>query len=472
VRSAAVALSPGSDLVDATLVAAIGLVILAPIVRRIVRRRFDPFEPVVLFALAYGVMFVLRPAAMILRDERVYEGPRATLDVSAGFTEMLVLALLGATAFVVGYESGLGRRLARLHKPTGDEPPLPRLAGAAVLMGLLGALALVFALAWSGGMRAVGDVIRAGNTADLETGAASMYAWFLVLVTIPAALVLVRVALERRTMRLIGVASAFVALVLVQSVPFGSRITLLPFVGGLFVLVYLRRASRPAVATLVIVGAFAFLASIFLSDFRGRATRDEGIAETIARATSPSRLESALTRGPDSEMAPVLSAALTVIPEDLPHAYGRTIFGDLVVRPVPRAIWPGKPEIPRRELIATIWPVEFERGTVNVEFSALLYFYWDFGLLGVVVGLMVYGVLARYLYEYLLVRGPTIHGQVLFALALWFVVIGLRDSPVDTFVRGLFVLTPVWLVFALARSRLLARPDVAAIDSCGRGIAR
>ena len=81
-------------------------------------------------------------------------------------------------------------------------------------------------------------------------------------------------------------------------------------------------------------------------------------------------------------------------------------------------------------------------------------------------------MLARYLYEYLLVRGRTMYGQVLFALALWFVVSGFRDSPVDTFVRGVFVLTPVWLVFALARSRLLARPRVATIDPCGRGIAR
>jgi len=39
-------------------------------------------------------------------------------------------------------------------------------------------------------------------------------------------------------------------------------------------------------------------------------------------------------------------------------------------------------------------------------------------------------------------------------------------------VRGMFVLAPVWLVFALARSRLLARPGVGTIDPSGRGIAR
>lgn len=112
------------------------------------------------------------------------------------------------------------------------------------------------------------------------------------------------------------------------------------------------------------------------------------------------------------------------------------------------------------------------RGTINVEFSALLYFYWDFGVFGVVVGLLAYGVLARYLYEYLLVRAPTLYGQVMFALALWFVVIGLRDGPVDAFVRGWFVLAPVWLVFALARSRLLAHRGVGAIDDYRGEIAR
>jgi hypothetical protein len=112
------------------------------------------------------------------------------------------------------------------------------------------------------------------------------------------------------------------------------------------------------------------------------------------------------------------------------------------------------------------------RGTINVEFSALLYVYWDFAVFGVVVGLLAYGVLARYLFAYLLVRGPTLYGQVLFALALWLVVIGLRDGPVDAFVRGLFVLAPVWLVFALARSRLLAQRGVGAIDDYRREIAR
>jgi hypothetical protein len=42
--------------------------------------------------------------------------------------------------------------------------------------------------------------------------------------------------------------------------------------------------------------------------------------------------------------------------------------------------------------------------------------------------------------------------QVFYALALWFVVIGLRDSPVDTLMRATFIVAPLWVLFRLARS--------------------
>ena len=61
------------------------------------------------FATAYGVMFVVRPAAMLAKDAVSYTGPRTTLDVSATFTEMLAIALLGAVSFVAAYELVLRR---------------------------------------------------------------------------------------------------------------------------------------------------------------------------------------------------------------------------------------------------------------------------------------------------------------------------------------------------------------------------
>jgi hypothetical protein len=456
-----------SNAANGLLVAGIGVVLVAPLLWRLARRRFDPFEPIVFFAVAYGVMFVVRPTAMIVTDSFTYAGPRESLDVSRSFTEMLSLALCGAIAFVVGYALPLGGRWAAVRRPRPRNLRIQRLVAATVVVALVGLGSLGLFLASSGGLAAVKGVFRAGNTA-LPEGGASEYTRYAFLAVVPATLILLGVGLERRSKALLGAALFLGVAFLLYSIPTGGRGALLPLLGGSLVLAYLRRGARPSFATILVVGILAMLASTFLSDLRGRTTRGETIVDTAVRATSPSRLATSLTTGPDTEMAPVFSAALSVIPEELGHTYGATTLGDLVVRPVPRALWEEKPLPPRERLIATIWPIEYERGSINVEFSTLLYFYWDFSIPGIFLGLAVYGLLARFLYEFLLRHHRDLYVQVLYSLALWFVVIALRDSPVDTFVRAVFVLAPVWVVFRIGRTNARVPPDTSISPEPGR----
>jgi drug/metabolite transporter (DMT)-like permease len=98
---------------QALLVAAIGAVLLAPIAWRVARRRLDPFEPIFLFALSFGAMFVVRPAAILARGDFEYliparDGDRA-IDITSSFTPMLLVALVGAMV--------LARRAARGARP-------------------------------------------------------------------------------------------------------------------------------------------------------------------------------------------------------------------------------------------------------------------------------------------------------------------------------------------------------------------
>jgi len=60
--------------VSSILITGLGALLLAPIVWRIADRRFDPFEPVVLFCVAWGVMFVVRPTAMLIDGNLTYSG--------------------------------------------------------------------------------------------------------------------------------------------------------------------------------------------------------------------------------------------------------------------------------------------------------------------------------------------------------------------------------------------------------------
>src|SRR5215216_1800330 len=376
-----------SQFVDATVVAAIAAVLLVPIARRIRGRRFDPFEPMVLFAAAYGVMFVVRPAAMLAKDAVSYPGPRTNLDVSATFTEMLAIALLGAVSFIAAYELVVRRADRDTATVAGPDLDFGRATLLAIGLAALGIGSFAVFLVLSDGIATLEAIFRSGREAGLDSAIeANRYLWQAFFVLVPAALILLAVGSTEHKPAVVAVAFALIAIFLLRGIPLGARISLLPLVGGLFVLYYLRRSSRPSLRTLVVLVLLAVFASAFLSDLRARTTRGETVVETFARAASPSRLADSVLLGPDSEMAATFAAALTVIPESLGHSYGKTIFGDLIVRPIPRPLWEGKPRPPRERLVATLWPSD-EARAINPEFSVLLYLYWDFGLIGVAIGL-------------------------------------------------------------------------------------
>jgi hypothetical protein len=446
---------------QACLLTALGIVLAAPIGRRVLQHRFDPFEPIVLFAVAYGVMFVVRPAAMLATHHLAYDGPRTSTDVSGTFTKMLFLAFLGAVAFAAAYETPLGARLASGWRGLSDLTT-PRVVLSAVAIGLIGVGSFIAFLMSSSGLSTL-SLIFHGRTTEVfrDVAGTTFYLWYSFFLLIPATLVLAAVGLERRRKGLLLVAFLFGALFLLRTVPLGARIAILPLLGSGFVFAYLRRARRPSALVLLGLAVLALVGSAFLSDLRGRGTRGENIAQTIVRSTRPHRIVAPLTSGPDSEMAPVLAAALTEIPKRLHYTYGGTIFGDLISRPIPRALWSDKPEVPRHKLIATLWPIEYKNGGINPEFSVLLYFFWDFGIPGVVVGMALFGLSARALFEYFSRYRYSPAVQLLYSLALWFVVIGLRNSPVDTAVQFVFVVFPAWLAVKLAPLRGLRIATVA-----------
>lgn len=427
------------------LLVAIGSVLLAPIAARVARKRFDPFEPIVLIVLAYGVMFVVRPAAMLVGHHLAYNGPRTSTNVSGTFTKMLLVALVGAVGLVTGYETTPGRRLAKRCSELG-RLDRQRIVVAFLVVGVLCVATfagLLIAAPHDSGL----SLIFRGRTAELsrEVQGSTYYLWNAFYLLVPVAFVLTAVGLIRRRRLLVVAGVLFGGAFLLRTLPLGDRIGLLPFLGGAFVLYYLRRSKRPTATVVLALIVLALLGSAFLSDLRGRSSRHETVAQTVVRAVTPGRIISPLVSGPDSEMAPVLAAALSVIPSKLGYTYGATIFGDLISRPIPRPLWSAKPELPRDKLIASLWPVEYRKAAVNPEFSVLLYFFWDFGIPGVLVGMLLFGIGARALYEYFLRDRSSLAMQVFYALALWFVVIGLRNSPVDTLIQFAFVVFPVWL---------------------------
>lgn len=432
----------------AILVVGLGAILALPLLWRAFRGRLDLFEPIVIFAVAWAAMFVARPAAMLIRDDTVWFG----LDVRETLPRAVLLGFVGAVAFIAVYELPLGRTVAAR---TPAFPPLDerRTTRAALGLGLLGVGALVAALATTVGSDGLG-VLLEGRGEGLGTvwSGSSDYLWKASLLILPAAFVIAGMVVRRPRTPLLLAGIALTALALLRTVPAGNRIVLLPFLGGIFMLVYLVKRSRPRLVTVLAIALLSLLVSNILLVTRYPYLREFVDEEIVRIVEDPLTLVEPVLGGPDGEQVAVLAGALTVVPSELPYKHGRAVVGDLLVRPVPRELWSGKPIPPTQEVTARVWPVPVKSG-FNPAFSTLLVFYWDFGIYGVLVGMAAFGLVARVLYE-LLMRDPaSAFGQIFYAGVIWFLVLGLRDGPVETLVTGGFVVIPLLGVLVVGSRR-------------------
>jgi hypothetical protein len=433
----------------AFLVFGIAITLAAAICARLATGEFDVFEPIVLFVLAYGVIFVVRPIAILVEQRFAY----GAIDVSATFDRALLLGLLGAIGFVLGYMSTLGLRIARAApRPAGGIDFSSSVTGAlAVAVAGVASFALVLLL---NGPSATLALMLAGRSEPLEslTRQTSKYLLFGSWLLIPATLALLALGRRFRSTRATAGAVVLACLILLRAVPTGNRMMLLPLVVGALVFAYVSRERQPRLLTVAAVVVVSLVLSATFLSMRNATDREAvGLAGAVRMVVAePDRAVAPLTAGDDAAMAPLLAAALRVIPDEMPHTYGRTIVMDLLVRPIPRTFWPSKPVAPRERLIGVFWPGDTSR---RPEFSVLLYPYLDFGYLGVALFMFLFGSAARAAYAYFCMHRQVLAVQILYSASIAYVVIGVRDSPTDTLARAAFVLLPLWVILRLSARR-------------------
>lgn len=433
---------------DAILIWMLGLTLVIPIVMRAFQRRFDPFEPLVIFALAYGAMFVIRPVAMLSSDTLHLDAWYRIINLDDTFTEMVTLALVGAVSFVVGYELTAGRRLARFLPEPPEDFHTDTLVTGALLIAGLGIVLYVSFLASTGAT--ISSSFRDPEQLALFQGRA--YLTHGIFFLVPSTLMIICVGDWRHNnwIRLTGVGIALVFLALM--LPAGNRLSVLPLVTGLVVYLYARQNKRPRFFALSTLAVLALLTSSVLRTLRTPHLRESATAQGVILDTlhHPEELFAPITSGADNGMADLFATALQIIPEETPFQYGRDTIADLFLRPIPRAFWPEKPLTPVQQTVETLWPRAFADGIANPEFSVLLAFYRDFGLLGIVMGMAGFGILARALYEYYLAYKTNILVILILGVNLSFIVLGVRDNPVDNLWRWVPMVIPLWMVFQIA----------------------
>jgi len=457
--AAVIAVAGGFALVELSanfslvLIAAIAFTLFAPLVWRASTGRFDLFEPIVAFAIAFAIMFVVRPIAMVANGEYFFHWvPGINLEPS--FERMLLLVLIGSIAFVVGYHLPLGRRLA----DRAPRPPANWNANTVVLLCLAASAFGLFLfglfIMQAGGASALELILR-GRSLGTERVVREGSSYFILgaLVLVGATLAVFSVGLHQRRRGLIVLAIVLAVGVLVVWSSFGSRIAMGPLIAALGILFYLNRDRRPGILIVVAFAVVALFASTIVAtertaDVRGQKSKLQIAGEILQ---DPSLMIEPVLTGADNSNAPGLTAAVAIIPQELPYTYGVSSVGDFLIRPVPRNLWPEKPRSPREKVIAEMTPEGFQSNTANPTFSNLIVFYRDFGLFGG-LALILYGVLFRALYEWFRQNKNSVPAQVLFALVIPMIVVACRDDPVDAFALTIVNLVPIWLVFRFGGS--------------------
>ena len=424
-----------------------GALTLLPVVVATLRRRFDIFEPVYLFATVFCFFFVIRPTLDMWHEERPYwfgYSLRGTYD------DALLIASVGAIAFYVGYYSRVGARLSQ-------SLPLPRSEWRLKSLDSFAAITIVAAvplfaafLASSGGITAVHAVFSGRTEArDATIGSASGYLYSSPLLLLSVGILILAVSVTWWSGRaLLGFGLILCSQVL--AIGGGDRSWLLPAAAAVGLTSYLRRRRRPtplAVGVLAILVLFVGLT--IPREFRSADER--GTNSYLESATDWRAALGEFFGGADAAMAPNLAVELLFVPTEVPHQFGRTYLGALAL-PIPRELYPDKPAPGEAKVMDAAFR-ELSSMGVGLSFSFFGEPYLNFGLSGVVVAALAFGILARLLYAWF-ARAPCNPTVIaLFALNWPFVFVYMRGGFGVDYYRQVLVLSPLIVLLIFARRR-------------------
>ncbi len=128
-------------------------------------------------------------------------------------------------------------------------------------------------------------------------------------------------------------------------------------------------------------------------DFRG------SFASSMADITSSESVHDKLAVSMDYPYVyDALLNIISAVPERVPYLYGET-FLKFVYFPIPRFIWPDKPETAARIIVKKFYPELYSTG-MSISASPIGEGYFNFGALGVAGVMFVLGIIARSLKTY------------------------------------------------------------------------
>jgi oligosaccharide repeat unit polymerase len=399
--------------------------VFVPVILGITQGQMDIFEPIFLVCAAYFLYFVWAPTYDWIRGNFSPFG----IDIVSGIWRGTMHAIVGVASMLVGYYVNFGGEKRRnpmadsksTYRPTPEHPVDLRRASEAnkyaigLIIGAIVCLGLTFKLTgwnWS-------RLLTFGQLGDEKLNIwlieqnpflnylHSTMEWFL-----PAFLVLMVFRRPSPRSRFF-LSIAFLAVFAIYTT-LGFRYRVLLLMMAPVVYWYMTKRKRPGVMGIVVAAVVTILMVSIIGGTRG-ATRAGGDIERqdIALAQSGNNFTQ------DLRIYPPFYRMLDVYPIDYDYIWGSSYLY-VFISPIPRALWPGKPDAPVRNVLRVILG---ERAvTAGLAYPNLGEFYVNFGLVGEILGMFLFGFILRRIWMFLQRNAHDPWALILYSMTLPFLV--------------------------------------------------
>jgi hypothetical protein len=446
--------------IDIVLCLAVLLSAATPTFVRLRRGDFDIFEPTFGAGLMLAILFGIRPLYIVAQGRYDYLG----YNTEPQLTAVIGLGLVATLSFMAGY-GGLRRKRREDGSPKSqvnesrDLAELRRsVTWVALLVSALGLALFAINLLRMGPLTKVIPLWLGGQSSALNSGNVGTSEYlYSAPILVACAAIAIGVVFSWRLSRLqiVGVA----ALAILPAVVFfinGDRRYLLPCILVPIVAYCLSTGRRPSGKLILVLVPLAFLVLVTIPWLRTAASRSYygGVPAIISNNfTRPLTAWNEFITGNDTEMESALSVQLQVQGGPLDFYYGRATIGDLLLAPIPSAVFPGKPETARNDMLIRIFgePCNAIIGHQCPDFSAVGTFYQDLWWPGVMVGMTALGAFSGAVWRWRRALPNSPYSVV--TAATWTVILPIliRAGFMPAFAWWLYFLVPTFAIIALSR---------------------
>lgn len=404
----------------------------------IFRKKIDIFEPIVFVSIIYIPMFTIIPMIDMIIGEILWFG----VDLFSYGVKGTIISVIGYIMFCFGYVLSINRasyKRSNNFNIVYNENKIIKLS----LFGWIICLILSLIYLTSNGMSVLyaltlgfGGELHIDQSSSTPLGFISMFSYSL----IPTWLIYTIYGNSKPLKVLL-----FIGTIMIQLIR-GFRFIVLIMLLSYFFFTYLKKRKQPSIKTIVLMLSLVIILIGVMGFYRGAVRIGETVSWDNFDFTDV--IEAVVG---NFRIYKTYYAVIKAVPDMTSYMYGKQMFLYTLVMFIPRALWSGKPSPPGMEAI--------ELGISNYAVKAgqaypnIGEFYYEFGILGVVVFMWLFGVLMKKL------KNKYLPSEDKFDLVIYSILVPttlqiiIRGYTPSNFYLVIFLILPITIIRLLSKGK-------------------